>query len=238
MHKISKIFIVVLGVVFFVSVVSYGAYRLMNSRTYQIFGTIINRVETDQKIVALTFDDAPTEHTNDVLKILADKEIHATFYMIGQQIEKYPDVAKAIVAQGNELGNHSYSHQRMIFKSQSFIDDEIQKTNNLIREAGYNGEITFRAPNSKKLIGLPWYLWNHNIKNITADVEPDTYGLATDFFVDYTIKNTKSGSIILIHPFCDKCSAQRESLPLIIDALKKEGYNFVTVSELLESISY
>lgn len=212
----------------------YGTYKLMNSRTYQVFGTLIARVDTDEKLIALTFDDAPTVYTDEVLDVLKQRQIPATFYVIGQQIEKYPDTAKRIITNGNEIGNHSYSHQRMIFKSQSFIDTEIQKTNDLIREAGYEGDITFRPPNCKKLFGLPWYLSKHNIKTITVDVEPDTYGASADFFVDNTIKYTKPGSIILLHPFCETCGEQRKALPLIIDALKQKGYTFVTVSELLQ----
>ncbi len=66
-----------------------------------------------------------------------------------------------------------------------------------------------------------------------VDVEPDTYGLDVDFFVEYTLENTKSGSIILLHPFCETCSGQREAISKIIDELKTKGYQFVTVSELL-----
>lgn len=216
------------------TVALYGTYKLINSRTHQMFGEIISRVDTDEKVIALTFDDSPTAYTDEVLNVLEQKQIHATFYTIGQQMEKYPDVAKRIAAAGNELGSHTYSHQRMIFKSQKFIDAEIQKTNTLIREAGFEGEITFRPPNSKKLIGLPWYLARQTIKTITADVEPDTYGATTDFFVEYTLEHAKPGSIILLHPFCEMCSEQRKAIPLIIDALAQKGYRFVTISELLK----
>ncbi len=236
MHKFLKIFLITLGILLIVVAVLYGTYRLMNSRTYQVFGTLITRIDTDEKVIALTFDDAPTAYTDEVLDVLKQKEIHATFYAIGQQIEKYSEVAKRIIADGNELGNHSYSHQRMIFKSQDFIDSEIQTTNRLIREAGYEEEITFRPPNGKKLFGLPWYLSKHDIKTIMVDVEPDTYGTTAEFFVSNAVENTKPGSIILLHPFCETCGEQRKAIPIIIDALKEEGYTFVTISELLQRI--
>ncbi|HWC57644.1 MAG TPA: polysaccharide deacetylase family protein [Candidatus Paceibacterota bacterium] len=236
MHKFLKYLLIMLGVLLVVVVALYGVYKLMNSRTYQLFGTIVPRVNTQEKVVALTFDDAPTQYTGDVLNTLADENIHATFYLIGQRIEEYPDVAKAIADQGDELGNHSYSHQRMLLKSQSFIDTEIQTTNKLIRDTGYTGEITFRPPNSKKLVGLPWYLWRHGIITIEADVEPDTYYQGdVDKMISYTLANTKPGSIIVMHPFCDGvCASDREALPQIIDGLKAEGYTFVTISELLQ----
>ena len=221
--------------IFLFCFVGFSLFQISKSRTFQFFGGLIGRVETEEKIVALTFDDAPSEYTNEVLKILEEKNVKATFYTIGQNLEKYPDVAKAIARDGHELGNHSYSHTRMIFKSQKFIGSEIEKTNRLIRDSGYAGEITFRPPNGKKLFGLPWYLRENNIKAITWDVEPDTYFSGhADQITDYALANTKPGSIILLHPFCgEACVADREALPQIIDGLKLRGYNFLTVSELL-----
>ncbi len=232
MKKIAIYFLLPL-IIF--AVVGYGLFRISKSRTFQFFGTLVDRVETNQKVVALTFDDAPTSYTDEVLEILQQKQVRATFYAIGQQIEKYPNEASRILAAGHELGNHSYSHQRILLKSQSFIADEIEKTNQLIREAGYEGAITFRPPYGKKLFGLPWYLSKQNIPSIMADVEPDTYGTTTEFLVAYTIEHTKPGSIILLHPLCETCGEQRKAIPLIIDALQHEGYTFITVSELLAS---
>lgn len=231
--KKKKILISALISLFVLLGACYGLFLISKSRTFQFFGEIVARVDTNEKVVALTFDDAPTEYTKPVLKTLQEKQVKATFFAIGNNLEKYPDIGKDIAQQGHEIGNHSYSHQRMLLKSQSFIDQEIQKTNNLIRQTGYTGEIFFRPPNSKKLLGLPWYLSQHDIKTITADVEPDTYGSTTDFFVTYTLENTKPGSIILLHPFCEGCNNQREAISKIIDGLQIKGYRFVTVSELL-----
>jgi peptidoglycan/xylan/chitin deacetylase (PgdA/CDA1 family) len=211
----------------------YGLLQISKSRTFQFFGSIVNRVDTKEKVIALTFDDGPETFTNEVLDMLQDKQIKATFYVIGERLKENLDIGKRIADEGHELGNHSYTHQRFLFKPLSFIDSEIQKTNQLIRETGYEGTITFRPPYGKKLLGLPWYLNKHNIETIMVDVEPDTYGTTSDFFVEYTVANTKSGSIILLHPLCKPCNEQRKSVPLIIDALKKNGYTFVTVSELL-----
>jgi peptidoglycan/xylan/chitin deacetylase (PgdA/CDA1 family) len=213
---------------------------LSKSRTFQFFGGITYRVNTDQKVVALTFDDAPTKYSDEVVNILAEKGIKATFYAIGQNIEQYPEEAKTIIENGNEIGNHSYSHQRFFLKSSSFIDSEIQKTNQLIQQTGYESDITFRPPYSKKFLLLPWYLHQHNIKTITWDVEPDTYmpKLTIEeekikFLVDYTVEHTKPGSIILLHPFCDSCESDRQAIGQIIDKLQSMGYKFVTISELL-----
>ncbi len=217
----------------------YALLQLSNSRSFQLFGGLTDRVQTNEKVAALTFDDAPSPHVSAVLSTLQAKQVKATFYEIGRAIEEYPDEARAIVDAGMEVGNHSYSHQRFLFQSQAFIDVEIQKTSTLIRDTGYRGEITFRPPNGKKLIGLPWYLAQHDIKTITWDVEPETYAsdlsadAKTEFLVRYTLEHTRPGSIILLHPFCDSCASARQALPEIIDRLAANGYRFATVSELL-----
>lgn len=219
----------------------YALYLTSKSRTFQFFGEIIARVETDQKVVALTFDDAPSPYSDSVLEILADKQVPATFYVIGQNLERYPEQGKAIALAGHELGNHSYSHQRFLLKSYAFVDAEIQQTNELIRQTGYSGEITFRPPFSKKLFMLPWYLARHHTKTVMFDVEAETYlpQSATDtekrnFIVDHTLQNTKPGSIILLHPFCESCGSTRDAIGPIVDGLRAQGFQLVAVSQLLK----
>lgn len=231
----NKIAIALFTIIIFL-ITFYGLFLVSKSRTFQFFGGITSSIKTDQKVIALTFDDAPSEYSNEVVNILTEKNIKATFYAIGQNIEKYPEEAKYIVSHGHSLGNHSYSHQRFLLKFWSFIDYEIQTTNQLIKNAGYQGEITFRPPNGKKLFLLPWYLKQHGIKTIMWDVEPDTYVTGSDqALVDYTLEHTQPGSIILLHPFCEStCKADREALPQIIDKLHEMGYQFLTASELLE----
>lgn len=219
-----------------VLVVLYGLFQLTKLRNFQFFGGLTSRVETNEKVIALTFDDAPTQYSDEILQLLKEKEVTATFYVIGQNIEQMPEEAKRIVEAGHEIGNHSYTHKRMVLKTPSFIENEIEKTNKLIRDIGYTGEITFRPPYGKKLVLLPWYLKQQNMKSIMCDVEPDTY-FAGDAkkMIQYTLEHTKPGSIILLHPFCgEQCEANREALPVIIDELKKDGYRFITVSELLQ----
>ncbi len=237
-HKkkyVSKIIWFILGVLVVVALICMSLFQISKSRTFQFFGGLTSRVETNQKIVALTFDDAPTQYVTGVLAILKEKQIKATFYEIGNNIAAHPDIAKSIVDMGMEVGNHSYSHTRMVLKSQKFIDREIQKTNDLIRASGYTGEITFRPPNGKKMFGLPWYLRQHDMRTVMWDVEPDTFVAGNaDAIVNYVMKHTRPGSIILMHPFCeDACKADKEALPRIIDELHVNGYTFVSISELL-----
>lgn len=238
--KIKRMFLVVIAILSGLLISGYILFQISKSRSFQFFGNIIPRVNTSEKVIALTFDDAPTKYSGEVVDILKEKGIKATFYAIGHNIEQNPDEAKYIVENGNELGNHSYSHQRFLLKSPSFVESEIEKTNDLIRNTGYKGEITFRPPFGKKLFALPWYLSQHGIKTIMVDVEAETYmpqlesdSEKTQFLVDYTVGRTQPGSIILLHPFCEACSSSRQAIGQIIDELQSMGYKFVTVTELL-----
>lgn len=206
----------------------FSAYKLMNSRTFQLFGGLTYKVETDQKAVALTFDDGPTDHVDDILSLLNKYDIEATFFLIGNEIEKRKEEAEKIVAAGHQVGNHSYSHQRMIFKSPSFIKEEIEKTDKLIESIGYEGEIDFRPPNGKKLAVLPFYLQKEEKETITWNIEPDS---AVDK-VEYVKQNVENGSIILLHPMYDESGEQLQLLESIIKLLIEEEYEFVTVNEL------
>lgn len=233
---IKKI-VVGLLILFAMSVLLFMASR---SEDKQLMGTLINRVETDRKVVALTFDDGPTrEYTQELLAILDRHEIKATFYLVGKNIERHAEETSAILNAGHEIGNHSWSHPRMVFKSQQFIADEIESTDSVIRAAGQAGEIYFRPPFGKKLFALPYYLNKTNRTSITWDVAPErSLGdkASTAELVEYTLANTKPGSIILLHVMYPSRKNSMQAVPEIITGLRTEGYEFVTVSELLEGI--
>lgn len=222
----------VLAIIIIIIAILFSTYKLMNSRTYQLFGSITHEVNTKEKVVALTFDDGPTKQVEGLLTVLKKYNAKATFFLIGNEIEKFPDEAKKIVKAGHQIGNHTYSHNRMVFKSPSFIKEEIEKTDKLIREAGYNGEIDFRPPNGKKLIGLPYYLNKHNRETITWSLEPDSYYSSAADKANYVKENIKNGSIILMHPMYDETGEELKAVEQIVKELSAEGYQFVTVDEL------
>ena len=233
MKKIVKSSVLLIFLVF---ASLFGLYKLMNSTTFQVTGEIINHKNTEKKIVALTFDDGPNENADTILNILEEKNIKATFYLIGEQIENNKDEAKRISEAGHQIGNHSYSHSRMILKSPNFVGSEIERTNMLIRESGYDGEITFRPPYGKKLFVLPIYLKQKNIKTIMWDLDPLQSLASTATSQEITkfiVENSRPGSIILIHPWHGEKNNSREAISTIIDSLKNEGYEFVTVNDLV-----
>src|SRR5262245_6429482 len=151
----------------------YGTYRYSKSTEYQLFGTIVPRVETDKRIVALTFDDGPTGYAADEI-LAALGPTRATFFLTGFGMMESPAVAARLVAAGHEVGNHPFHHERLVLKSPSFIAQEIESVDRMIRAAGWRGRILFRAPFGRKLIGLPWYLARHDRINITWDVDPES----------------------------------------------------------------
>ncbi|MED3624696.1 polysaccharide deacetylase family protein [Neobacillus thermocopriae] len=223
-----------IGILLFILLL-FSINQLMNSRTYQLFGDLISQVETDQKVVALTFDDGPTNRNSDLLPLLEKYHAKATFFLIGADIEKYPDEAKKLVEAGHQIGNHTYSHDRMVFKTPSFIKKEIERTDRLIREAGYKGEIVFRPPYGKKLVGLPYYLKKHDRKTILWNLEPDSYFSSASDKIKYIKENMKPGSIILMHPWYGDSAEEFKAIEGILQELSNEGYEFVTVEELIAS---
>ncbi|SFL98462.1 Polysaccharide deacetylase [Gracilibacillus orientalis] len=218
-------------VICFVSMV-FGSYQLMNSRSFQLFGDLTAKVETKEKVVAITFDDGPTKNVNEILSLLEKYNAKATFFLIGEYIEEFPKEAEAIVQAGHQVANHTYSHNRMIFKSPSFIKNEIEKTNQLIREIGYKGQIDFRPPNGKKIIALPWYLHKNNIETIMWNLEPDSSYEEADDKVNYVVESIEPGSIILMHPMYDDTGKELKSVEGILEALSQREYQFITVNEL------
>jgi len=211
-------------------------FQISKSRTFQFFGEIYPRVETSEKVVALTFDDGPTRaHTDEILEILRAENVKATFYVIGGAIEENPGELEKIIAAGHEIGNHTFSHERMVLVTPSFVKSEVERTDELIRKAGYEKDLTFRPPYGKKLFALPWYLSEHHRKSITWDVEPETFFEKTDDIVKNVLEKTQNGSIILLHVMYDNRADSMKSVRPIIEKLKEKGFEFKTVSELIAS---
>src|SRR5690554_6941077 len=168
------IIIISIALVFLVGI-GFLLNEISKSRTFQFFGGLTTSVETNEKVVALTFDDGPGMNTDKILDILREHDVKGTFYLTGHEMENFFDEGVKIVQAGNEIGNHSYSHERMVFKSPSFIKDEIERTDEWIRQIGYEGDITFRPPFGKRLLFLPYYLSENERNTILWNIEPETY---------------------------------------------------------------
>lgn len=230
MKKIS------IGVIVVLIVTAVFGYQIISSRTFQFFDGLIYRVSTNEKVVALTFDDGPGVNTDEVLAILREMDVKATFFLIGKELENNLEEGKKIAQAGHEIGNHSYSHNRMVFRLLPYVQNEIERTDQAIRETGYEGEILFRPPYGKKGVMLPYYLNQHNRKTILWDVEPNSYPEVdgkSEKIVAFAVEKTKPGSIILLHPMYKGREETVKSIRGIVENLRREGYSFKTVSELL-----
>ena len=230
--------IVAVAVSFVLALTAAGAIALQisRSREFQFFGHLIVAQPVSERVVALTLDDGPSAHTADVLRLLDQHDVKATFFLIGADIERHADAVRDIAAAGHEIGNHSYSHRRMVFRSEPWIAREIETTDRLIAQSGYDGPVHFRSPYGKRLLSLPRYLAAHGRYNIFFDVEPESYAAAArdrDAMVQHVLERARPGSIILLHPMYGRRNVSREALPAIIGGLKARGFRFVTVSELL-----
>lgn len=220
-----------------VPMVLVSTWSLSKSRNTQVFGTMVKYVDTSSPVVALTFDDGPIPgFTEEILEILRAEGVRATFFVVGHAVEENLAAAQRIVEEGHELGNHSYSHKRMVFRPYSFVREEIERTDELIRAAGYEGDIHFRPPYGKRLVVLPYYLSVTERMTVFMDVEPESYSeIAADSerIVEHVLEETRPGSIILLHVMSKDRSETMKAVPEIIRGLRSKGYRFVTLSELL-----
>ena len=230
----KKTLIISLIILFFFLGICVLLFQISKSQTFQFFGEIYPRVETQQKVVALTFDDGPSrEHNDEILDILREENVKVTFYVIGSEIEKNPGELEKIIAAGHEVGNHSFNHERMILVTPDFVKNEIERTDGLIRKAGYQKDITFRPPYGKKLFALPFYLSENNRRTITWDVAPENFGEKSEDMIKYTLDNANNGSVILLHVAYKSRAESMKSVRPIIQGLKEKGFKFKIISEML-----
>ncbi|KAA9131989.1 polysaccharide deacetylase family protein [Marinihelvus fidelis] len=217
---------------------AWGTWQLSRNASYQLYGGLTDRVDTAQPRVALTFDDGPTPgHTQAILDQLDALGVRATFFLVGDAMARHPELAAQIVRAGHQVGNHSRTHSRMVFMPAAQVREELDTTDRLIREAGYTDEILFRPPYGKKLLVLPWVLHQRGTRTITWDVEPESGSGAeppADDIVERVLEQSRPGSIILMHVMFDSRATSLQAVPGIVAGLRERGFEFVTVSELLD----
>ena len=204
---------------------------------WQPFGDYHTRVPTSERIVALTFDDGPLPpYTDELLAVLARRRVRATFFFVGEKIERYPEAAARVLAAGHQLGNHSYSHPRLYHKSPAFIRTQIESTDALLRELGVTGDIPFRAPYGASFVLLPWILWRSGRQHVLFDFFPDPrdwHGAPAEAVAASVVEQARPGSIIVLHDGNPHAGVNVAAISdLVIARLGEQGYRFATVAEL------
>jgi len=214
--------------------VALAIFQVSKARCFALTGDIVCRVETTAPIVALTFDDGPTpEGVAWTSAVLRRHRARATFFLIGGEVGGREALVRRLLAEGHEIGNHSFSHVRMIGRSAAFYDAEIARTDAALRRAGVPSPSLFRPPYGKKLIGLPGALARHDYRMIMWDVE-DPPGAATPrAYAEQMVRAARPGSILLMHVMYRDNRVARAALPLVVEGLQARGLRLVTVSELL-----
>lgn len=186
-------------------------------------------METEKKKVALTFDDGPNSvYTPQMLEVLKKKGIKATFFLLGEQVEKYPEIVKQISDEGHLIGNHSYKHEQLSKLSSVQACTQVNRTNELIYA------ITGKYP---EYLRPPFGDWKEhldcevNMIEVLWDVDTlDWSSKNKDKIIQKVVTNVEEGDIILMH---DSYESTVAAVTEVIDLLQKESYEFVTVDELI-----
>jgi peptidoglycan/xylan/chitin deacetylase (PgdA/CDA1 family) len=139
--KIVRLAIVILAIILAIFLIMLGIFVYSRPWDRAMFIDPVTKIDTQDKLIALTFDDGPSAKTTPALLDLLDKyEIKATFFVLGKNIEDHPEIAQNIYDSGHLLGNHSYDHPRFLFKTPSYTADQINKTG-IIKKTG--GQIIY-----------------------------------------------------------------------------------------------
>lgn len=210
----------------------HGAFH----RNSPLFGPALGKIEGDRKVVALTFDDGPNpDATPLILDTLREKKVRATFFILGSHAERWPELVRRISHDGHQIGNHGYFHRKLQFKSPFYVSRDIRLGIRAIKRAGAPAPRYFRAPHGFR---SPW------TTPIASSYGERTVGWSlgvwdsdrpgVDEIVKRTLEGVEPGSIILLHdgdgynPDGDRTQTAA-ALPLIIDRLKEQGYEFATL---------
>jgi len=192
----------------------------------------------DQKKVALTFDDGPGKNTERILEILKEKNVKATFFMLGVSVAGHPDLAKEVVAAGHEIGNHTYGHVSFFaYKGadrEAKMDSEISKGENAIKKATGITPVIMRYPYgySKKEAIAVAKKRGYKVINWTFGCDWEKNHTAEEMHQKY-LGALKNGAIFLMHDLNGNPRVP-EFLGKFIDEIREKGYEIVTVSELLD----
>jgi peptidoglycan/xylan/chitin deacetylase (PgdA/CDA1 family) len=190
-------------------------------------------VHVDGPYIAMTFDDGPSAKlTPELLDLLAKRHIHATFFVIGENAERHPEILQREAREGHEIGSHSFTHPAFAKMSDAAVRKELQKTDDVIRAAIGHSPTLLRPPYGS--ITARQKKWIHDefgYKIILWEVDPDDWKNPGPAVVTSRIvRQTRPGAIVLSH---DIHAGTIKAMPDTLDQLQAKGFKFVTVSQLI-----
>ncbi|WP_421721806.1 polysaccharide deacetylase family protein [Anaerobacillus alkaliphilus] len=199
---------------------------------------MIHEVNTEQKMIAFTFDDGPNPvYTPQVLEIFQAVEGKATFYMIGEQMQKHPEIVRLVIDQGHEIGNHTFTHPMLTKLSLAESEAELKQADEIIFAMTGGKPTTFRPP---------YFDFNDEILSFSSSLGYSTIGALNPDALDWeqpgvnhifekSKNHCRNGSILLFHDGFGDRSETIEAVRKLVNELTEEGYQLVTVSELLQN---
>lgn len=233
-----------------VAALSFVGYELFEQPTNQIFGHTVVYGPRNERVVALTFDDGPNPpYTNAILDVLAQEHVHATFFLVGRAVQAYPQVVRREAQMGNALGNHTWDHRHLIVMRRSAIRTTLTRTSDAIFRAAGVRTTLMRPP-----FGARDWIVMQTAQRLGYTVVMWSVPLARDWeyppaavIAQRVLPHVVDGSIIVLHDgnrgqlcasthtpphVCDR-SADIGATRLIIEGLKRRGFRFVTIPELI-----
>jgi peptidoglycan/xylan/chitin deacetylase (PgdA/CDA1 family) len=218
-----------------------AGYQSM-SPTGQWYGKTFTGAQSRSRQLALTFDDGPNDpHTPHLLEVLAKHNVHATFFLIGRYVKHHPEIARQVAQAGHAIGNHTFTHPLLIFKTEAEIRRELTACSSAIEDAVGKSFTLFRPPfggrrpavlRIARELGLDPIMWNvpsYDWKvSLAAEIEKKV------------AKQIRGGDVILLHDGGhEQMGTDRSQTIIATDHLlsryKNEGYDFVTIPQLMEN---
>jgi peptidoglycan-N-acetylglucosamine deacetylase len=205
----------------------------------QWFGQALCRLPADSKKVALTFDDGPSDpYTGQILDLLRERKVKATFFVCGQNVERHPNLARRIVAEGHTIGNHTYSHPFLYLLGRKAMAEEIDRAQLAIEKATGVRPKLFRPPYGIRWFGLFPLLRERGLRLIMWSGTGFDWKNGRDEIVASAVKALEPGAIILLHDGhgvrtgnqVDRSSTWA-ALPGILDAAKSRGLDLGQIAE-------
>jgi len=217
----------------------------LNRYVYRGFGLqvdIFRQGTPHLPVVAITFDDGPDpSYTPQILDILKQYNVKATFFMVGRQVERHPEIARRIVAEGHEIGNHTYSHYNLFRAPPERIREEILEGERAIRAITGVKTALFRPPRGLYDENVMQVLRQKGYNLVLWSVSSEDWAeISTRDIVANIMRRAGPGDILLFHDSGNLIRFERgnrlntvQALPLIIEGLQRQGYTFVTVTQMM-----
>jgi len=210
----------------------------VRGRSSTVFGPSVWRAQAAGKTIALTFDDGPSESTPELLEILAQYQVPATFFQIGANVDRLPDIARDVGRAGHVIGNHSYTHPLFCFRNPGFATADLARAQRAIEARTGVRPAWFRAPYGVRWFGMRAAQRRLGLMGVMWSAIGYDWKLKTGEVVRRLVSGTRPGAILCLHdgrelrPEPDigvTLQAVRQLVPLLLD----QGYRFETLSRLL-----